>query len=281
MSESGFSGLGDSWDWAWGGWRMGPGMWPAALGGFSSFCFVVGWWVSFVVGVGRAVREPPLRLALAGLGPAVASAVGLSFSPPFGGGSSMPCKAVTRYWLWGCRRRSPADTWGSRTPPPQDVPGWLTARLIRLHSRLGLRPAKALGLRWLRSFWVSPGVRTWNGGDLFGTGSPDGTPKHTSDLLLPPLVLSQHQLRQDGHIRLEIGLGSFGVRPFWPVVRIARAFWVCQGGSFHHRGHREHREGSMGGRRSGRGVEGVGKRGVLNTCRCCRLGKSKRPVRYV
>ena len=160
------------------------------------------------------------------------SVAGLSFSPPFGGGSSMPCKAVTRYWLWGCRRRSPADTWGSRIPPPQDVPGWLTGRLIRLHLRLGLRPAKALGLRWLRSFWVSPGVRTWNGGDLFGTGSPDGTPKHTSDLLLPPLVLSQHQLRQDGHIRLEIGLGSFGVRPFWPVVRIARAFWACQGGVF-------------------------------------------------
>ena len=244
--------------------RLAQGAWdggPAALGGFSSLCCVVGWWVSLcwwhreggsrtaptsgVGGSGTRRRVCRWRWE-SGSRTAPTSAVGLSLSPPFGGGSSMPCKAVTRYWLWGCRRRSPADTWGSRIPPPQDVPGWLTARLIRLRLRLGLRPAKAVGLRWLRSFWVSPGVRTWNGGDLFGTGSPDGTPKHTSDLLLPPLVLSQHQLRQDGHIRLEIGLGSFGVRPFWPVVRIARAFWVCQGGSFHHRGHREHREGSMG-----------------------------------
>ena len=138
------------------------------------------------VGVGRVCGPPAAAWAAVSFG-----------SPPWRGIKFALQGIDSAYLPRGCRRRSPADTWGSRIPPPQDVPGWQTARLIRLLSRLGLRPAKAVGLRWLRSFWVSPGVRTWNGGDLFGTGSPGGTPKRQTDLLLPPLVLSQHQLRQD------------------------------------------------------------------------------------
>ena len=93
---------------------------------------------------GRAVREPPLRPRLAGrpLRPGPQSRL----VPRLGGELSVPCRALTPTTSpRGCRRRSPADTWGSRIPPPQDVPGWLTARLIRLLSRLGLSACQGCG----------------------------------------------------------------------------------------------------------------------------------------
>ena len=152
---------------------------------------------------GRAVREPPLRLTLVSGGFAarpLRPGPQSRLVPRLGGELSLPCRALTPPTCPGdADVDRPPTLGGSRIPPPQDVPGWQTARLIRLLSRLGLRPAKAVGLRWLRSFWVSPGVRTWNGGDLFGTGSPGGTPKRQTDLLLPPLVPFQHQLRQDAY----------------------------------------------------------------------------------
>ena len=228
-----------AWDVAGCGWGASPRLVLRLVGGSP-----------YVVGIGRAVHEPPLRL------PSVFRCPRL-----LAGGRVCLARQCPGTGSGDADVDRPPTLGGLAHPPPQDVPGWLTGRLIRLHLRLGLRPAKALGLRWLRSFWVSPGVRTWNGGDLFGTGSPGGTPKRQTDLLLPPLVPSQHQMRQDPY-----KTGGDRSGPVWSTPLLAgyhdsTGILGLSRGSFHHRGHGGHREEELWWKR-GRGLSESGFAGL-------------------
>ncbi len=187
----------------------------------------------FPSGEGRRAGRFALTLALS---PVRERVLGGSCDPrpiyswflPLSREMSLPCKAVTPVLASRMPTSIARRHWGCS--PSSNFPGRLTVLCgTACVSRLDLPPAKASGC----AGYGPPGrprVRTWNGGDAFGTAPPGGTPKTQTDLLVPRLVPSQHQRRYECPEDLaELNLRSFGLRPFEPFTRIARLFSLCQG----------------------------------------------------
>ena len=141
---------------------------------------------------------------------------------------SLPCKAVTPVLASRMPTSIARRHWGCS--PSSNFPGRLTGPCgTACVSRLFLPPAKASGC----AGYGPPGrprVRTWNGGDAFGTASSWRGAETQPDLLIPQVVPSQHQRRHEcPQVLAEVVLCSFGVRPFGPSTRLARLFSRCQG----------------------------------------------------
>ena len=145
--------------------------------------------------------------------------------PPLSREMSLPCKAVTPVLASRMPTSIARRHWGCS--PSSNFPGRLTGPCgTACVSRLDLPPAKASGC----AGYGPPGrprVRTWNGGDAFGTAPPGGAPKHRPTF---PYRGWSHPNISDGMMpKAEVNLRSFGVRPFGPSTRLARLFSRCQG----------------------------------------------------
>ncbi len=138
---------------------------------------------------------------------------------------SLPCKAVTPVLASRMPTSIARRHWGCS--PSSNFPGRLTGPCgTACVSRLDLPPAKASGCAGYGPPG-RPGVRTWNGGDAFGTASSCRDAETQSDLLIPrgPRPNNSRGMMP----KAEEGLRSFGVRPFGPSTRLARLFSRCQG----------------------------------------------------
>ncbi len=119
--------------------------------------------------------------------------------PPLSREMSLPCKAVTPVLASRMPTSIARRHWGCS--PSSNFPGRLTGPCgTACVSRLDLPPAKASGCAGYGPP-VLPRVRTWNGGDAFGTASSWRGAETQTDLPIPRVVPSQHQRRYDAEGR--------------------------------------------------------------------------------
>ncbi len=140
---------------------------------------------------------------------------------------SMPCKAVTPVLASRMPTSIARRHWGCS--PSSNFPGRLTGPCgTACVSRFGPSTRQGVGLRWLRSSRSSESPHLERGRSiwhcvLLGGRRNTERPSHTAG------APSQQQRRHECPDLAEVGLCSFGVRPFGPSTRLARLFSVCQG----------------------------------------------------